>query len=143
MTLSLPKMKKTFTRRLMTFPSTESWNHVDKINSLKMHLIFRKSTSGGKDNRGMYKFSASNTSCVMDDDDDSAILLNGAGAGAGRRDRDRESNSASIYEQLPRELLRDLRRPQHFQRLGDDAESLASNSKAIMLKDLVKYCFDA
>jgi hypothetical protein len=81
----------------------------------------------------MYKFSASNTSCVVDDDDDSTILLNGAGTGR----RDREPSSASIYEQLPREILRDLRRPQHFQRLGDDVESAASSSKAIMLKDLV------
>ena len=98
---------------------------------------FRKSFGGGKDNNGMYKFSALNTSCVMEDDDDSAILLNGSGPG--RRDRDRESNSKSVYEQLPREILRDLRRPQHFQRLGDNAESVASSSKAIMLKDLVRF----
>ncbi len=81
----------------------------------------------------MYKFSASNTSCIIDDDDSANFMRN---ASTGRRDRD--STSAPIYEQLPRELLRDLRRPQHFQRLGDDVESIASSSKAIMLKDLVK-----
>ena len=43
-----------------------------------------------------------------------------------------------IYEQIPREIFRDFRRPQHFRRLDDDTDQTTStNSKAIMLKDLV------
>jgi hypothetical protein len=44
--------------------------------------------------------------------------------------------------QIPREIFRDLRRPQHFRRLGsDDSDVASSASKAIMLKDLVKWPF--
>lgn len=89
---------------------------------------FPKKQNSGKDNRGMYKFEASDN-CLVDeeeDDEEEGGLLAG-----NRREK--------IYEQIPREILRDLRRPQHFRRLGsDDDEATSSNSKSIMLKDLVR-----
>lgn len=107
------------------------------LDFIKYFFCSRKFNVGGRDNHGMYKFSDSNTSCAVDDDEQTAMLTQNTPLGGSKR-KDHESNPSSIYEQLPRELLRDLRRSQHFQRLGDDNdETVVSNSKAIMLKDLV------
>ena len=81
----------------------------------------------GKDNHGMYKFEDPNN-CLADEQEE------------GESENLLGSKREKIYEQIPREILRDLRRPQHFRRLGDEAEEPATPtaSKSIMLKDLVR-----
>ena len=94
---------------------------------------FPKKQNGGKDNRGLYKFEAPDN-CLVDEDEEEDEEAGGLLAGHRRGEK--------IYEQIPREILRDLRRPQHFRRLGsEDDEATSSNSKAIMLKDLVRMFF--
>ena len=86
------------------------------------------------DHQSVFKFNAGNN-CLADDDDDDDVDDDRAESGGLLTSNRREK----IYEQIPREIFRDLRRPQHFRRLGsEDTEAASANSRAIMLKDLVR-----
>ena len=123
-TSALPERKK--------FDSIQS-SSVDDIYE-EIEEFPKKANGKVAETQSVFKFNSGNN-CLVDDDEDDDVDDDRAERGGLLTSNRREK----IYEQIPREIFRDLRRPQHFRRLGsEDAEAASANSRAIMLKDLVR-----